>query len=218
MPVEASRVGSAPTSSTRRVVGTVPNPTSAWSLDSVAFHAEFDLLLGDLHNVRARATELWHSADPTIASFLAGLPTHTPEDWAIELDQSFVGEWYRVCMSAHVVAAPGYRWPVRLRNRLPDLGWTPSDSRRLARGRPLAGLAQQYAAADTGAVVALVLPADARGWLSAADVDEFAQRFRSMAPDAFRWHQHLIPLVEDAFEVLNSGATLGDRVLVLPSE
>ena len=54
-----------------------------------------------------------------------------------------------------------------------------------------------------------------KGWLSQDDVRDLLARFRAMDRRAFRRAQHLVPLVEAAFDALTAASRAGSRVLVL---
>lgn len=192
-----------------------------WLLDAIGLHAEFDALVEGLNETdgldrfRARVTEIWRSSDPIVRSYVAALAIHTPEDWAAGFDEGHLGEWYRILMAPYLSPTRSFRWPVRLRNRLPDLGWLASDARRLVRGHELAALALTYSSTTSATAVALVLPHGTKGWLGPRDLEDFLERFRSLDRALFRRNQQLVPLVEDAYEVLTTASGWDDRVLLL---
>ncbi len=92
---------------------------------------------------------------------------------------------------------------------------TPEDSRRLAWGRELLSLAETHGDESGAAALGHVMRFGYKGWLSQDDVVDLLARFRAMNPRVFRRAQHLVPLVEDAFEALTTASRAGDRVLVL---
>lgn len=194
---------------------------TAWLLDPVSLHREFEDLFagladaGGLDRFRERVTAIWRSSDRLVHGYVSSLPTHTPDDWAEGFDQLYLGEWYRVLMAVHLRPTRSLRSPAAVKDRLPDLGWTPADARRLAWGRELAGLAERYADADCRTALELVLPLGNKGWLSQDDLAELLERFRAMPKDAFRGQQHLIPLVEEVYAVLQAATEHPDRVLLL---
>lgn len=199
---------------------------AAWVLDAEALHAEFDDLFAaidgptGLEPLRERAAAIWRSVDPVVRGYVGSFPTQTPDEWDAGFEEAHLGEWYRLLIGAHLSPTPGFRWPVRLRNRLPDLGWTATETRRLVRGRELAALAARYGAPAPAAALAIVLVHGTKGWLGPDELACLAARFETMPRTAFRANQHLIPLVEDAYEVVTAalaattGSTTG-RVLLL---
>jgi hypothetical protein len=196
--------------------------TAAWLLDPIGLNADYEELFialsddGGLERFRTEVTALWRSTDPVIEAYLHRIPVHSPEEWELGFDEAQLGEWFRVLMGRHVQPARGLRWPVRLKERLPDVGWMPGDARRLVWGRELAQLGELYATnPEVAAALAMVLPVGNKGFLTPEDLDELLDRFRSMDAGAFRDHQFLVPVVEDAFEVLSAAAVHRDRVLLL---
>ncbi len=195
---------------------------TAWLLDAVSLHREFDDLFGGLveddglARFRARASVIWRSTDPLIHDYIASLPTQTPDEWDAGFEETHLAEWYRVLMGAHIRPAHGLRSPAAVKDRLPDLGWLPADARRLAWGRELAALADAYGQPDSAAALSLVLPLGNKGWLGQDDVKDFLDRFQAMDPAVFKANQNLVPLVEEIFAVLTAVATVPDRVLLLP--
>lgn len=194
---------------------------TAWLLDPVSLHREFEDLFagladaGGLDHFRDRVSAIWRSPDRLVHGYISSLPTHTPDDWAEGFEESYLGEWYRVLMAVHLRPTRSLRSPAAVKDRLPDLGWAPADARRLAWGRELAQLAERYAAPECGAALELVLPLGNKGWLSQDDAEEFLERFRTMPRAVFRDQQHLIPLVEEIFAVLQAATEHPDRVLLL---
>jgi hypothetical protein len=207
--------GATPRAATR------PETGRAWLLDPVALHAEFDTLFAGLTDddglipFRGRVSHLWHSHDPVLREFIESQRVHTPEDWEAGFDEQHLGEWYRVLMAAHVVPTRGLSLPGVLKDELPSLGWNASDARRLAWGRELLSLAETHGDESGAAALGHVMRFGYKGWLSQDDVVDLLARFRAMNPRVFRRAQHLVPLVEDAFEALTTASRAGDRVLVL---
>lgn len=197
--------------------------TTAWVLDAASMHEEFDELFAGLvddHGLiqfRHRAAELWRRDEPEVANYVSGLRTHTPEEWEAGFEERHLAEWYRILMADYLWPVAGFADPTRLKDGLPALGWTASDARRLSWGRELAELARTFALEETAAALSIVLPVGNKGWLGVDDVHWYLDRFRSMDRRVFRRAQHLIPLVEDAFSVLERCADLpGGHVIVLP--
>lgn len=194
----------------------------AWLLDPVGLHREFeDLFAGlveddGLVRFRERATFIWSSTDPLVHDYIATLPSHTPDDWEVGFEDIHLAEWYRVLMGAYIRPTRGIGSPAALKDRLPDLGWLPADARRLAWGRELASLAEQYAEPETAAAVGLVLPLGNKGWLSQDDIEDFLERFRTMDKSVFKGQPQLVPLVEEIYTVLATAASVPQRVLLLP--
>lgn len=194
----------------------------AWLLDPVGLHREFgDLFAGlveddGLVRFRERVTVIWRTTDPLVHDYIATLPTHTPDEWEAGFDQAHLAEWYRVLMAAYIRPTRGIGSPASVKDRLPDLGWLPADARRLAWGRELSGLAEQYAEPETATALSLVLPLGNKGWLAQDDINDLLDRFRTMDPSLFRGQAHLVPLVEEIYGVLTTAASVPDRVLLLP--
>lgn len=194
---------------------------SAWLLDPVSFHAEFDQLFSGLTDddglarFRDRVIDLWNSPDDRTSTYIGTLRTHTPDEWAEGFEERHLSEWYRIVMADHLVPARGWADPTALKDDLPDLGWPPSEARRLTWGRELSELAQQYAIEDTAMALTIVMRVGNKGWLSQDDVAAWIHQFRTMDREWFRGRRHLVPLVEDTFEVLCGAAAHTDRVLLL---
>ncbi|MCB1260892.1 MAG: hypothetical protein KDB33_10990 [Acidimicrobiales bacterium] len=194
----------------------------AWALDAEAFHREFDELFTGLVDdrglirFRARAAEVWQSDDPGVADYLAGLRLHTPEEWSTGFEERHLAEWYRLLMVPYLRPIRGFRSPVALKDGLPRLGWTPSGARRLAWGREFATLVGAYACEEAAAALAIVLPVGNKGWLHVEDAAAMLERFRSLDRRSFRDAQHLVPVVEDAYEVLAAFVDGAEPVVVLP--
>jgi hypothetical protein len=193
----------------------------AWMLDAVGFHREIDSVfdrtsepLGDVR-LRERATRTWYSSDPIEQAYLEVVPTGSPEDWEAALDDSHLVDWYRVLMARHLVPTRAYHAPEVLKARLPDLGLSPSEARRIALGRELQLLAEAHAAPDVSARLSLHLTMGTKGWLDHDDVTAAIARLRRLDRSAFRGQADLVPVVENAYEVLEAAATKPDHVLLL---
>jgi hypothetical protein len=192
-------------------------------LDAASMHEEFDELFAGLvdgHGLiqfRHRAGELWRRDEPDVANYVCGLCTHTPEEWEVGFEERHLAEWYRILMADYIRPVTGFADPPQLKDAMPALGWTASDARRLAWGRELAELARTFALEETATALSIVLPVGNKGWLGVDDVHWYLDRFRSMDRHVFRRAQHLIPLVEDAYSVLERFADLPhDHVILLP--
>jgi hypothetical protein len=194
----------------------------AWLLDPVALHAEWDELFAGLVDdsglvpFRERVAGIWENGDPAVQEYLSGLRVHTPDEWEHGFEERHLGEWYRVLISAYISPVRGFVSPAALKDDLPDLGWVPSEARRLTWGRELAELALEYASEEAGTALELVMRVGNKGWLGPYDVEDYLNHFRSMDKRMFRDAPDLIPLVEDAFEVLMIAASAPDHVLLLP--
>jgi hypothetical protein len=194
----------------------------AWLLDPVALHVEWDeLFLGlvdddGLTPFRERVSSLWENGDPTVQDYLSGLRVHTPDDWEHGFEERHLADWYRVLISAYIVPIRGFVSPPALKDDLPDLGWVPSEARRLTWGRELAELALEFASEQAGIALELVMRVGNKGWLGPDDIDDYLHRFRTMDRRLFREAPDLIPLVEDAFEVLTIAGSAPNHVLLLP--
>jgi len=193
----------------------------AWLLDPVSFHAEFDHLFGGLIDddglarFRDRVIDLWNSPDPRKTNYIGTLRTHTPEEWEAGFEERHLAEWYRIVMADHLLEARGWHDPTALKDDLPDLGWSPSDARRLTWGRELSELSQRYAIEDTAMALTIVMRVGNKGWLSQEDIAGWIEAFRSMDREWFRGRTHLVPMVEDTFAVLAEASRHPDRVLLL---
>lgn len=201
--------------------GPLGQPGKAWLLDPVGLHREFDDLFAGLVDddglarFRARVATLWRSDDPVVHDYIASLPCHTPEEWEDGFEERHLAEWYRVLMAAHLEPTRPFADPVRLKDGLPEVGWTPTDARRLAWGRELIELAQAHGQEDAVAALEIVLRFGNKGWLDQDDLAAYLDGFRHMDRQWFRTAQHLVPLVEDAYEVLRAAAHHPDQVLLL---
>lgn len=198
------------------------NGGRAWLLDPVALHEEWDYLFYGLVDddglvpFRARVSELWESGDPTAQDYLSGLRVHTPDEWNDGFEERHLAEWYRVLISAYIAPIRGFVSPAALKDDLPDLGWVPAEARRLTWGRELAELALEYGSEEAGAALELVMRVGNKGWLGQDDIADYLHRFQTMDASLFRQAQDLIPLVEDAFDVLSIASSAPERVLLLP--
>jgi hypothetical protein len=198
----------------------------AWMLDAVEFHREFDALLADALSgprgdaLRTRAASMWRETDPIARTYLEVLRVAppdfvTPSNRAREIETADLADWYRLLMAGYLTPTRAFRAPDVLKRRLPELGWTPSEARRLAHGRPLQSLADTYADGQVIARVAPDLALGERGWLTQDDVTAALDRLRALDPRVFRHRQELVAVVEQAHEVLEAAATKPDLVLLL---
>lgn len=193
-------------------------------LDPVEFHREFEKLSGSLADptgidrVRERATAVWQSTDPAVHTYMDLLATATPDDWESGLDDSHVVEWYRVLMAPFLIPIPAFRSPDLLRRRLPELGWTPSEARKLARGRELQRLLEEFASPETLAHLAIPFGHGNKGWLSQDDLETALATMRSLDRAQFRRRQDLVPVIENAYEVLEAAVTKPDHVLLMVAD
>jgi hypothetical protein len=196
----------------------------AWMLDVEDFHREFDELFAGLATpegvvrMRERAGAIWRSQDPIVAAYIGLLRTATPDEWETTFDDQHVIDWYRVLMAPFLIPTRAFRSRDLLKRRLPDLGWSPSESRRLAQGRELQLLCDAYAGADVVTQLNLHFTLGHKGWLSQEDVQQAIQRFRGLDRRAFRGRSELVPLAENAFEVLEAAATKPDHVLLMVND
>lgn len=189
----------------------------AWMLDPVELHMEVEALRRadpDGLALRDRALRVWECPDPIVRSYLELLPLSDPEEWRFRPEPTHLVEWYRVAMAPYLVPTRAFRSPDVLRRRLPDLGWPPSEARRLARGRELIYLAEQYAPEPLAVELSPHMRMGNKGWLHQDDVSAALDRMRRLPRECFRRHQDLVPIVENAFEVLEAAATKPDYVLV----
>jgi len=195
-----------------------------WLLDAASFHHEFDALFSHLSGpagtapLRERATTLWQSSDPVVADYVSRLPFETPEEWEVGFEEHHLGQWYRLLMAAYLTPGLDLEHPTTLRQRLPELGWSPADARRVAHGRELVCLAELFGAPGPATALALVLGTGNKGWLSQDDVDATLRQLQSLDRRAFRRAQELVPACDDLWTCLESAAAHPDRVvLVLPA-
>lgn len=189
----------------------------AWMLDPVEFHLEFEALRrtpdGDVA-VRERALRVWASPDPVVRAYLELVPVAHTDEWMRGTDTVYLVDWYRVLMAPYLIPTPSFCAPDVLRRRLPDLGWPPCEARRLARGRELIQLAQLHASAELAEELSPHLRLGNKGWLAHDDLRAGLDRMRRLERAAFRHHQDLVRVVENAFEVLEAAATKPDHVLL----
>jgi hypothetical protein len=199
----------------------MPLMSRAWMLDAEAFHREFDELFDErdtpegVAEIRARAAHVWRSHDPIVAGYLSLLRVGSPDDWEAGYETTHLIDWYRVIMAGFLIPTRAFHSPDLLKRRLPDLGWSPSESRRLAHGRELQLLADAFAAPDVAADLAQHFTLGNKGWLSQDDISGTIDRFRAIGRAAFRGRPELVPLIENAYEVLEAAATKPDHVLLL---
>ena len=195
---------------------------AAWLLDAKSFHDEFDELfagLGDrdgLERFWGRALGVCGDPDPDVRRYLATVEVRPPQQWATRFEDAHLAEWYRILMAPHLRPTAGLQSPGAVKDRLPDLGWARGDCRRLAFGRELCTLAEEYADPDCAEVLGAALPVGAKGWLSQDDIGRFLDALRSLERDCFRDQQNLVPVVEDVYHVLGAAAAVSGRVLLLP--
>lgn len=189
----------------------------AWMLDPVEFHLDIELRRrsggGDLA-LRDRALAVWASPDPVVRSYLEVVALSDPEEWRLAPVPEHLVDWYRVLMAPYLIPTRAFRSPDVLRRRLPDLGWPPSEARRLARGRELLHLAEQYGSSSLAAELSPHLRMGNKGWLHHDDLQAALDRLRRLDREVFRHHQDLVPVVENAFEVLEAAATKPDHVVL----
>jgi hypothetical protein len=193
----------------------------AWVLDPVAFHLDLELLRRSpdgLVAVRDAALRVWRSTDPLVLAYLQVLSLGDPEEWVTGPEPAHMVDWYRLLMGPHLVPIRAFRCPDVLRRRLPDLGWPPMEARRLARGRELLQMAERYASPRIAEELSPHMRLGNKGWLDHDDVVGAIERMRSLPREVFRHHQDLVPVVEDAFEVLEAAATKPDHVVLLVAD
>ena len=185
-------------------------------LDAVGFHRDFDELMqrstpaDGYASVGEVATEVWLGNDPVTRTYLDVL--RLPP-----LDESHLADWYRVLMAGHITPTRAFRVPDLLRRRLPDLGWSAVEARRLAHGRELQLLADAHLTAAADVLASHLTLAD-KGWLSQDDITAALDRMRGLDPDLFRRHRDLVEMIEQAYEVLEAAATKPDLVLLLVAD
>lgn len=189
----------------------------AWMLDPIEFHLDLERLRrspdGDVA-VREQALRTWASTDPIVRSYLEVLPVSHPDEWLNGTDASYLADWYRVLMAPYLIPTRAFHAPDLLRRRLPDLGWPPCEARRLARGRELIQLTERHGTEGLAAVLSPHLRLGNKGWLAHEDLLTGLDRMRRLDRGAFRHHQDLVPVVENAFEVLEAAATKPDHVML----
>jgi hypothetical protein len=193
----------------------------AWMLDAHELHREIDELLrdaraaGDLQGLRERADAVWFSADPIARTYLEVLRVAPPDEWVPSTSTAQLGDWYRVVMAEHLTPTRAIRAPDLVKRRLPELGWSPAEARRLANGRELQSLVDTYGDQRLFPSIAPDLTLADRGWLSQDDVALGLDRLRTLDPRLFRHHQDIVGVVEQVYEVLEAAATKPDLVLLV---
>ena len=142
----------------------------------------------DFRALRDRAASLWRETDPIARTYLEVLRVTPPEvDRSARVHRGpgrssppISGDWYRLLMAGYLTPTRAFRLPDVMKRRLPELGWSPAEARRLAHGRELQSLADTYADAETiGALVPDLTLAE-RGWLTQGDVETTLDRFRAL--------------------------------------
>jgi hypothetical protein len=191
----------------------------AWMLDPIEFHHDFEALLATpdgLVAVRDRATEIWNDADPALRAYVELLDVDR-EDWRCECEDAHLVEWYRVLMAPYLIATPALQDPDAARLGLPVLGWHTSEARRLARGRELLTLAERHLDDPVADRLRLRFGWSTKGWLDHDDITDALDRMRRVERTAFRDHQELVPVVENAFHVFEAAAAKPDHVMLVAS-
>lgn len=189
----------------------------AWMLDPVEFHLDIEVLRRSADGqlaLRDRALRIWEHADPIVRSYLELLTISDPEEWQLAPEPGHLVEWYRVLMAPYLIPTRAFRCPDVLRRRLPDLDWPPSEARRLARGRELLDLVQQYGPGTLTEELSPHMRMGNKGWLGHDDIVGALDHMRHLERGQFRDHQDLVPVVENAFEVLEAAVTKPDHVLL----
>ena len=201
----------------------------AWMLDVHEFHRDLNMLLADAvpeHDFRAlrdRAASLWRETDPIARTYLEVLRVTPPDVGPLSsgspsagpIEPTDLGDWYRLLMAGYLTPTRAFRSPDVMKRRLPELGWSPAEARRLAHGRELQSLADTYADADAISALVPDLTLAERGWLTQDDVETTLDRFRALDAQTFRRCQDLVLVVEQAYEVLEAAATKPDMVLLM---
>lgn len=193
----------------------------AWVLDPEPFHHEFDGLYAaidtaeGLTRMRWLATQTWRSTDEITHGYVDMLRTESADDWEDAYDEAHLADWYRVLMAGHVEPLPAVATPKALKERLPMVGFTASEARRLAYGRELQSLVETFGSVPVVAQIAPQLTIGSRGWLSQDDVEAGLNRLRRLDPRVFRDAQDLVPLVEELYTLLTAARARPDRVVLL---
>ena len=190
----------------------------AWMLDPIEFHLDLLVLRHSpdgLVAVRDAALRVWDSPDPVVRGYLEVLPVGDPEQWRSAPDVDHLVDWYRMLMGPYLIPTRAFAAPDVLRRRLPDLGWPAAEARRLARGRDLLRLVEEHAGPALAQEMSPHVRVGDKGWLHHDDLLSNLERMRRLDRAAFRHHQDMVPVVEDAFEVLEAAATKPDHVLLL---
>jgi hypothetical protein len=199
----------------------VASYSRAWVLDPVAFHEEFDELYGGidtsegLTRMRWLATQTWRSTDDTTHHYVDMLRTYSADDWEVAYEEAHLADWYRVLMASHLHELPAVSTPKALKDRLPLVGWTPTESRRFVYGRELQSLVETFGSVPVVAQIAPLLTTGSRGWLSQDDVAAALTRLRRLDPRVFRDVQELVPLVEELYALLDAAAGHPAHVVLL---
>ena len=199
----------------------MPATSRAWVLDAAAFHDEFDELYSGidtsegLTRMRWLATQTWRSTDDITHHYVDMLRTYSADDWEVAYDEAHLVDWYRVLMASHLRELPAVSSPRALKDRLPLVGWTPTEARRFVFGRELQSLVETFgsvpgdrpdrAAAHHGQS-GLAQPGRRGGALA---------RLRGIDPRRFRDAQELVPLVEELYALLDAARGHADDVVLL---
>ena len=205
----------------RKQSRSVPRASRAWLLDPAEFHREFDALYEEidtaegLARMRWLATQTWRSTDDSVHDYVDMLHTDSADDWEVAFDEVHLADWYRVLMAAHVVAVPAVDAPRTLKDRLPQVGFTPTEARRLAYGRELKSMVEAFGSVGVVAQIAPLLTIGSRGWLSQDDIKLSLHRLRGLDPRVFRDAQDLVPEVEALYAMLSAAAEHPDHVLLM---
>ena len=189
----------------------------AWMVDPVEFHLDVEVLRRSADGqlaLRDRAVIVWEKSDPIVRSYLELLTISDPEDWQVAPEPHHLVEWYRVLMAPYLIPTRAFRCPDLLRRRLPDLDWPPSEARRLARGRELLDLVEQFGPGALAEELSPHMRMGNKGWLGHDDIRRALDHMRGLRREQFRDQQDLVPVVENAFEVLEAVATKPDHVLL----
>jgi hypothetical protein len=196
----------------------MPLVSRAWSLEPQQFHREVDTLRNapdGLLALRDAAMDVWRSDDATLRPYLEMLELGDPEEWMRGPEPVHVVDWYRLLMGPHLVPVGGCAQPDVLRRRLPELGWPPMDARRLARGRDLLSLAREHSTSALADDLSLHMRSGTKGWLHNDDLVADLDRLRGLDPRVFRGRKELVPVVEEAFEVLAAASRHPERVVIV---
>jgi hypothetical protein len=209
---------------THRPARAAASYSRAWVLRPEPFHHEFDTLYSSidtaegLTRMRWLATQTWRSTDDLTHGYVDMLRTGSADDWEIAYDETHLADWYRVLMASHLDTMPAVSTPKALKERLPQLGFSPSEARRLAYGRELKSLVETFGSVPVVAQIAPQLTIGSRGWLSHDDVEGGLNRLRSVDRRRFRDAQDLIPLVEQLYALLSAAYAQPDHVVLLLSD
>lgn len=205
----------------RKRARTVAHYSRAWLLDPVDFHDSFDDLYAEidtaegLTRMRWLATQTWRSGDETTQGYVDMLRTGSADEWEVAFDESHLADWYRVLMAAHLRSSPAVSMPKALKERLPAVGFTPTEARRLAYGRELKSLVECFGSVGVVAQIAPLLTIGSRGWLSQDDIKLSLHRLCGLDPARFRDAQEIIPMVEQLYAMLHAASQHPDSVLLL---